>query len=98
MKPILPFRNRTTIQDGLKINLGQPIVLRTIPAKTITANEIEIKYIVDFYDEKKVVAYTNSMLGEIVLWEGDIYTQIGQWTDDDVTNRIFEILNINQTN
>ena len=98
MRPILPFRNRTTIQDGYKINLGQTTVLRTIPAKTITANEIEIKYIVDFYDEKKVVAYTTSMLGEIVLWEGDIYTQIGQWTDDDVTNRIFEILNINQTN
>jgi hypothetical protein len=95
MRPILPFRNRATIQDGLKINLGQEKVLKTIPARNITANEIEIKYIVDFYDQKKVVAYTNSILGEIVLWEGDNYTQIGQWTDQDVQNRIFEILNIN---
>ena len=95
MRPILPFRNRATIQDGLKINLGQEKVLKTIPARNITINEIEIKYIVDFYDQKKVVAYTNSILGEIVLWEGDNYTQIGQWTDQDVQNRIFEILNIN---
>ena len=57
MRPNLPFRNRTTTQEGLKINLGQEKVLKTIPARSITANEIEIKYIVDFYDDKKVRAF-----------------------------------------
>jgi hypothetical protein len=43
--------------------------------------------------EKKVIAHT-SEFGSVVLWEGDAYDAIGQWTDLDVTARIKEIYNL----
>jgi|LakMenE01Jun11ns_1017448.scaffolds.fasta_scaffold9580314_2 hypothetical protein len=86
-----PYQKEKT---GMTVNLGQTKVLKTIPERVISADKIEIKYIVDLYDQKKVIAFTSSVLGQIILWEGDNYTQIGQWTDQDVQNRIIEILNI----
>jgi hypothetical protein len=88
-----PLQNSTT--PGLTINLGENKVLKSFPARNITADKIEIDYIIDYYSQKKVVAFTKSVLGQVTLWEGADYIAVGQWTDDDVTNRIKEILGVN---
>jgi hypothetical protein len=31
---------------------------------------------------------------EMVLWSGDDYINIGQWTDNDIDNRIKQLLNL----
>lgn len=84
--------NILNISSGLNISLGSEKVIKSVPAKEIKADNIEITQIVDMYSAKKVVAHTKSVLGQIVLWEGEAYDAIGQWTDQDVKNRILEII------
>lgn len=65
------------------------IVIRPIETKTIS--KLTIDRVVDFTNEKKVIAFSNDIFNPIELWVGDEYTKIGQWTDDDVEKRIKEI-------
>ena len=59
-----------------------------------TANTVKVLQIEENPDEKRVVATTslNGLLRRFVLWEGDSYDQIGQWTDTDVINRVKEVV------
>jgi hypothetical protein len=86
----LPITNR---KPGFDVNLGENKPLKSFPARTLSADKIEIDHIIDYYADKKVIAFTKSVLGRITLWEGDAYDAIGQWTDQDVTDRIIEIVN-----
>jgi|694.fasta_scaffold16253_10 hypothetical protein len=70
-------------------NEEKEIVLR--PAETKTINKLTIERVVDFPTEKKVVAHTNDLYNPIVLWSGDEYTAIGQWTDSDVLAKLEEL-------
>ena len=54
-------------------------------------NEVTIQEITDNPERKIVRAFTRE-LGQLVLWEGDAYDAIGQWTDADVITRINEML------
>ena len=49
--------------------------------------EITIRQVVDIAEQKTVQAYTNE-IGMIILWQGEEYDAIGQWTDTDVINKI----------
>jgi len=68
------------------------------PAKDITVvaemkrtiDKINIIEVIDAPERKTVIAMTQE-LGRIILWEGEAYNTIGQWTDTDVVNRINEI-------
>jgi hypothetical protein len=62
----------------------------TTPAKTKTVTEFNILYTSDFPVDRKVYTFTEE-LGRILLWEGDEYDAIGQWTDDDVATRLIEL-------
>jgi hypothetical protein len=53
--------------------------------KTIT--EITVNQVTDLPEVKRVEAITNE-LGLVVLWEGEAYDAIGQWTDTDVINKL----------
>ena len=75
----------------LTIDLGEPKVIKQIPAFEIKASKIEIKSIEDSSEKKTVTAFINVVPGKVVLWEGDAYDAIGQWTDTDVATRIKEI-------
>ena len=78
----------------MKIELTTPAEVITQPQILKTISSITIYSITDTsLMEKKVIAYT-SEFGQVVLWEGDAYDTIGQWTDTDVTARIKEIYNL----
>lgn len=53
--------------------------------KTIT--EITVNQVNDLPEQKRVEAYTNE-LGLVLLWQGEEYDAIGQWTDTDVINKL----------
>ena len=49
--------------------------------------EITVLEIKDLPEIKRVEAITKE-LGIILLWEGEAYDAIGQWTDTDVINKL----------
>lgn len=53
--------------------------------KTIT--EITVNHVTDLPEQKRVEAITHE-LGLVVLWQGEEYDAIGQWTDTDVINKL----------
>jgi len=69
----------------MKITLRREKIIESGNVKVI--QEITIFRIIDMLFEKKVVVLTHE-LGDIVLWEGEAYDSIGQWTDKDVSERI----------
>jgi hypothetical protein len=73
------------------IILPTPKVLRQIPAYELTIDKIDISYIKDELGAKRVTAVTNGRAGTFVLWQGAEYDAIGQWTDQDVEDRIIEL-------
>ncbi len=50
--------------------------------KQITVFELK-----DLPEQKRVEAITKE-LGIVLLWEGEAYDAIGQWTDTDVINKL----------
>jgi hypothetical protein len=55
--------------------------------KVIT-DTIQIKQLIDDGNSVKAVITANDKTTMITLWEDQSYTNIGQWTDNDVENRI----------
>lgn len=74
----------------LEVAFSSPKVVREIPAQTVSVSKIEIDYFIDSPADKKVEAYTRQV-GKIVLWEGDAYDAIGDWTTADVEAKIKDI-------
>ena len=79
----------------MTVNFTPRAILKEIPAVaayTISTPSLVIDKIEDLSLERKVVAYTDHPYARtITLWEGDAYITAGQWTDNDVVNRIKEI-------
>jgi len=81
----------------MQINLTSPKQIITeaktliiSPEKITTINSIQVTNVLDDPINKKVLASTKEV-GNLILWEGAAYDEIGQWTDTDVQNRILEI-------
>ena len=79
------------------------MIITTSPVvvtRAVTSTRIEVICITDYSVEKRVVAsiafYTNDDVSidqkEIQLWRGDAYDAVGQWTDQDVVDRVEELL------
>jgi uncharacterized protein (DUF2164 family) len=71
----------------MKITLDaqKEVVIVKEVKRTIT--EITVLEIKDLPEIKRVEAITKE-LGIILLWEGEAYDAIGQWTDTDVINKL----------
>lgn len=75
----------------MKITLSQPTEVTIVEKKTETIQELTIERTVDIPKQKIVRCFIAELREPLILWEGDAYDQIGQWTDLDVENRILEI-------
>lgn len=64
-----------------------------IVQKKISTNKIEVLSIIDNSEGRNVIANIRIANKEcsVLLWEGDVYDTLGQWTDDMVAERIKEI-------
>ena len=77
--------------DGLEVDLGQDVTVVTRPVETKTVETVTVQRMVDIPAHKRVIVFTEE-IGELVLWEGADYDAIGQWTDQDVVNRVKALL------
>lgn len=71
----------------MKITLGTPVDVVTVPEQKKTISELTIQQMID-NPNRKIVTILTVEIGRIVLWEGADYDAIGQWTDADVISRI----------
>ncbi len=81
----------------LDLSSVQQVVVIKREEETLDTDKISIDMVID--DGSMVrcrVSFFSStgLSRELVLWEGQDYINIGQWTDDDVNNRIKELLNV----
>jgi hypothetical protein len=75
------------------INLTQPHTVTIQEAKTRTINTLTVNRMVDLPSQKIVRVFIEESPEAITLWEGDAYDNIGQWTDQNVAERLVEIFN-----
>lgn len=76
----------------MKIELNKEIEQVIRPAEIVKTNTITITNMIDSPLNKTVTIYTKE-ISTFVLWEGDAYDAAGQWTDQDVINKINELFN-----
>jgi hypothetical protein len=81
----------------IQLNSEQKVVVITREETAISTDKISIDSITD--DGEKVIARlsffsSTGLTRLLVLWEGQDYNNIGNWTDDDVKNRVKELLNV----
>lgn len=76
----------------MKIQFSKEKLVTVEQPKLMLLKQISVISISDNYTAKKIIAYTKE-LGHVVLWSGNEYDNIGQWTDTDVQNRINELYN-----
>jgi len=74
----------------MEITFASPKEIVVIPQQKQIVDKITIFSIHD-YPEKKLVQANSREIGVILLWQGESYDAIGQWTDTDVINRINEL-------
>jgi hypothetical protein len=60
------------------------------PEVSVNINELTLLSINDNPINKLVSAYTKE-IGTIVLWSGEDYDKIGQWTDNDVKEKLLSL-------
>jgi hypothetical protein len=77
----------------MEINLNTPKIIVIQQEKTKTIDKITVQRIVDLPEQKLVRVFIKEENNPITLWEGEQYDSVGQWTDDDVLNRLNEIYN-----
>jgi endoglucanase Acf2 len=66
-----------------------------VTKESVTVNNVSLNFIID--DMTKVIATitisdTNLNQIQLVLWDGQDYINIGQYTDEDITARILELI------
>lgn len=73
------------------INLQTPKTVVTTPEKTKTFNTLTVERVVDLPSKKVVKCFVKELKEAVILWEGEAYDQIGQWTDSDVQSKLTEL-------
>lgn len=76
----------------MKIEFQNPVTYTVIQENKITLTEVNVLKMMDLPKDKMVIVMTREA-GDHVLWKDEEYDQIGQWTDQDVANKLTEILN-----
>jgi len=77
----------------MKIILDTPYTEVLAPARTRYVDSITITSMTDNPVNRTVYVTTN-IHGRVLLWEAAEYDAVGQWTDQDVIDRIKEIYNL----
>lgn len=75
----------------MKIELTKPKTIILVEEQKQILETITVKRMADLPIEKKVIVFIEEMHGPILLWEGEAYDNIGEWTNSDVINRLKEL-------
>lgn len=88
METILEAPKEVTIVESVKATIAkfsEPKIIYSNEDKTCLA----IFYV---FSKNEDESFKEEGRKELMLWSGDAYDAIGQWTDTDVKNRIVELL------
>lgn len=77
--------------ENLEVQFNEEKSIVIIKERVIKVDKIIIKEMIDIPSDKIVYVNTEGLPGRIVLWQDDQYDAIGQWTNQDVINRINEL-------
>jgi hypothetical protein len=77
----------------MEITLTKPKEIVVLAERKKTITKVEVRQIIDV-PKNKIVSASTVEFGTIILWEGEEYDAIGQWTDTDVINKIKTIYNL----
>lgn len=72
----------------MKINFNTTKTITTRPVEIQQLSSITIERIVDDPNNKIVLVFIKELYDPITLWCGNDYDNIGQWTDNDVINKL----------
>lgn len=78
----------------MKITLQEPITVTNGENSKVFSDELVIMRMVDRPNDKMIRVFFKEFQFPIDLWKDDEYDAIGQWTDDDVINKIKALYNI----
>lgn len=79
------------MQEYLTINLPAKIKVKALGNREVEVDKIEIFEIIDNPLRKTVMAICRNHPVRIMLWEGPAYDAIGEWTTQNVIDRVLEI-------
>lgn len=74
----------------MQVLFPTPTEVIVVPERKQLLSGMNVICVNDFPDRKLVQAQTQEA-GMVILWQGEEYDNIGQWTDTDVINRIIEL-------
>jgi hypothetical protein len=74
----------------MEIITTTPIIVQ----QEITSNKIEVLSIIDSNNDRNIIANirVENKDFSLMLWEGNVYDNLGQWTDEMVVDRIKEVI------
>lgn len=75
----------------MEITFQTPQTIVIKPEETKTLEKLTVMRMVDLPNEKKVKVFLKELREPVILWEGDEYDAIGQWTDSDVQTKLTEL-------
>ena len=75
----------------MEVTLSEPKQVVINPAITKTVEKVTVIQLVDQPIHKRVMAVTREV-GNVMLWEGEQYDEIGQWTDAQARSRLQEVI------
>ena len=79
------------MKQFLTIQLPNPVTVKALGNKDVQISQIDILEMIDSPYNKTVWVVCRNHPKRILLWEGEAYDAIGQWTETDVENRVIEL-------
>jgi hypothetical protein len=79
------------MENYLTVELPQPKTVKALGNRDVEITKIEIFEMIDNPVKKEVWVNCRNHPTKILLWKGESYDEIGQWTNDDVISRILEL-------
>ena len=76
----------------LKLSSPKAIEIITQESQIITTDTVVLSHIMDNGISAVAMIVIEGLSKTIVLWQGDEYKAIGDWTQSDANNRIIELL------
>lgn len=77
----------------MEITFNTPREFVVQEEKTKTVNSVKIIQFTDSFNKVEcTISFGDGSPKYLLLWEGEAYTNIGQYTDSDIQNRILELI------
>jgi hypothetical protein len=73
------------------IRFEQPTEIILVRQESLSLQSLTVERIVDLPLEKTLIVHISELGQPIVLWEGEEYDRIGDWTKELITNKIIAL-------